>query len=394
MRKTQADNVYVNMDILKHPDSLYRFQRIIECISTSYINYLSKEQMLEKVLENYNLFDNNRTGAKLAEPIFLFDEFDFKRQNIDYSKCLSSDGFNFADLRDQLQLHKEHKVYCNSAYEIHSVFGCLHRCTYCHIGPTITMMLNIEDLIKQVGCLMDKTPWQKLYKYDNQSDILLFEPEYDAVRPLIEFFAGREREYLMLYSKSDNIDSILDLEHNGHTIACWTLSPTSVVEGFELGTPFAAERILAAEKCENNGYPVRFRFSPIIPIKGWQDQYDEIINLVFDKTSPDIITIQSLCHMNFGQAKKALDLDLIEPYFISQMRQDHQTHQYELFSVDARVEMFSFILERINFHSKRRNKQVKTSLCLETKEVWEKLKSKLSTTLPNQLCACAPFSVP
>ncbi len=394
MLPVQADNVFVNIDVLKDEYSSSRLSRLLEKIDTPFINYLDPDQMLSSILSYYSERKNERTGHNVGNPIFLFDRFNFENPCTDLYTCLTSQGFSFADYRSAEQLLTKHGVHCNSAYEIHSVFGCLHRCSYCHIGAPVTMMLNIEEMIENLESIFKKNPNQHLFKYDNQSDILLFEPEYDAVRPLIDFFASKEGAYLMLYSKSDNVDSILDLSHNGKTIACWTLSPESIVGRFELGTPSTERRILAAEKCEQAGYPIRFRFSPIIPIIGWQDSYVNMIEEVFARTSPDLITLQALCHMDFDQAKSSLGLKHFNPEFTKEMVTTKKKHQYELFSVEARVRLFSFILDRINEAAKKHGKKVKTSLCLETAEVWNLLRNKLSTSCPNQMCTCAPFAIP
>ena len=91
----------------------------------------------------------------------------------------------------------------------------------------------------------------------------------------------------MLYTKSDNVDHLLNLAHNGHTIISWTVSCNTVAREIEKQTPTMEERVQAAVKCQKAGYTVRFRFSPIIPIKNWQAENREMIEKLFAKVKKE-----------------------------------------------------------------------------------------------------------
>ena len=54
------------------------------------------------------------------------------------------------------------------------------------------------------------------------------------------------------------------------------------------------DRIAAARKCQEAGYKVRFRLSPMVPVVGWQDGIRHMIARLFDETTPDLITMEPL----------------------------------------------------------------------------------------------------
>jgi len=112
---------------------------------------------------------------------------------------------------------KNRNTVCQPAWQLHTVSGCPFRCAYCGLGNVINVRANIEDVIdyteREIARL---NPPQTIWKWDNQTDINCFEPEYDAVRPLVEAFAGQREHYLLLYTgKSDNVDFMLDDDHQG-----------------------------------------------------------------------------------------------------------------------------------------------------------------------------------
>ena len=266
-------------------------------------------------------------------------------------------------------------VGCNSGYEIHTAFGCFHACTYCHIGNTFTIMVDIERFIEKLELLMKEIPSQKLYKYDNQTDILTLEPEYNASRKMVEFFSETDRS-LMLYTKNDNVYFLLDLKHKGRTIVCWTMSCAEVAEKYELKTPSLERRIKAARKCQEVGYRIRARFSPIIPVENWEQKNKEMIEDLFSAVEPEVVSLESLCHLTKEQH------DVLFPGLA--FAPAEKITEYELFPHETRKAMYEFFIQEI----RKQNKKVKISLCLETPRMWNELSGLLKGNAKNFYCCC------
>ncbi len=380
MKRIKASGVYIAYDKIKTPWENWRLERILEKIDHEREFVMKEEDITKAIIEEGWYEKTKRTGQKRTALNVIFTTFNWEDElnnpcGDKVYKPFIPGRFTFADYRDKLQLRKDKGVVCNSGYEIHTTFGCPHSCTYCHIGNALTIMLDIEKFTEKLSTLMKNNPWQKLYKYDNQGDVLTLEPEYRATKNLVEHFANTDK-YLMLYSKSDNVDHLLDLDHRGHTIACWTISCDEAAKKYELGAPITDERIEAARKCWVNGYDVRFRFSPIIPIAGWKEKNAEMIEKAFTNVIPEVVCLETLCHLNKQQYSELFTGLAYEP-------QDPIT-EYELYSHENRKEIYEFFISEIRKH----NKKTKIALCLETERMWKDLGASLNGNPNNFFCCC------
>jgi spore photoproduct lyase len=79
-----------------------------------------------------------------------------------------------------------------------------------------------------------------------------------ATKIFVEYFSQFENHFLMLYTKSNNVDFLLDLHHKGQTLVCWTLNASTQSRIIERDAATMEERIEAARKCQEAGYRVRF----------------------------------------------------------------------------------------------------------------------------------------
>jgi hypothetical protein len=72
---------------------------------------------------------------------------------------------------------RDQGIGCWALYDLHSAYGCFHKCQYCRRGRVTTLMLNIEEFLEHVDELMAQNPWQKVFRYDVETDCLVLEPE-------------------------------------------------------------------------------------------------------------------------------------------------------------------------------------------------------------------------
>ena len=108
-------------------------------------------------------------------------------------------------------------------------------------------------------------------------DGLALDPLTGYSRKMIPFFAQQKKAKLILLTKSTNVENLLDLDHQGHTIVSWSLNPTEISTAFESNLPLPGERIEAMRRCADAGYPIRAVIMPIIPIEGWRDIYTRFL---------------------------------------------------------------------------------------------------------------------
>ncbi len=405
MYKVSPKKVYVMDRVYDNSVCESRLNAMLDSMNPDEIIPLNDNSLNELVKQrNWTKGYSLRTGAyhRREPPTFIFNTFrwkkwDLKRKTLRYpalNRALFL-GQNAFTHREAIN-HLEHNI-CQAAWEMHSVFGCLHACDYCHVEDFVNIMLNIEELIQHLDTFMKTVPDLQLYKYDNLSDIPVFEPEYNACKPMVEFFATKKHQFLLLYTKSDNIDYLLDLEHKGQTIINWSIAPDTQSRLIEKDTPIMEKRIEAMKKGQESGYTVRARFSPLIPVKNWQEEIKTMIEKLFNAARPDIITLDVI-----GFMKPKVMVDVIDSSLFNeeamQILKDLQAPSKKLklygkhtFPHEFRLEMLKTAIESI----KEVSPTTPVSICNETRKMWDDLSPLLGGMTPdNYACCCGPTSVP
>jgi len=209
-----------------------------------------------------------------------------------------------------------------------------------------------------------------------------------AAQEFIPWFGRTENGYLFMLTKSANVDGILDLPHNNHTIVAWSMNNEQVSRKFEIGAPPFESRLEAAYKVQNAGYPVRIRLDPIVTFHGWQEAYSETINRIFNRISPERITIGTLrFEENFYNMRNKLVSSAELREIIEGMKPMFPPKAFEgtkrpksgkyTYTEEERINTFGFIINEIRKHS-----DCKIALCKESANVWNKL------GLPLSKCSC------
>ena len=256
-------------------------------------------------------------------------------------------------------------------------------------------------MVGRLPAILDEHRWCKLWKYDNQTDTITFEPEYGASELMTGVFRGREDQFLLLYTKSDNVDHLLELEHGGRTIISWTISSETVAREIEKNSPSTSERIEAARKCQEAGYHVRARFSPIVPVKGWREEGARMIAEYLAKVRPDVITMDTLALLGYDRLCGCFDMELLDPVYVDACRELYEADQHpgkpywpagkQMFPHDLRLDILRFYVDEIRRH----DQGVPISFCDETPEMWaEFTREELGHGPGNYVCTCGPTSVP
>ena len=96
-----------------------------------------------------------------------------------------------------------------------------------------------------------------IFNSGEMADSLSMEHLTRAGQEFIPWFGQSRNGYLYMLTKSDNVDGILNLAHNGHTIIAWSLNNDAVSRRFEIGAPTFDRRLEAARKVQEAGYRVR-----------------------------------------------------------------------------------------------------------------------------------------
>lgn len=290
-------------------------------------------------------------------------------------------------------------IVCWSLYDLHSAWGCLHRCAYCQRGSVYVINLNLEEFVEHVDQLLAENPWQKTFRYDVEQDVLAIEPEYGACEMLVRDFAKRSDQFLILFSKSANVDHLLHLPHNGHTIMLWTLSTHTVSRRYEPRTATMEERIEAAYKCQQAGYNVRFKCKPVIPIRGWREEITHMLELMYSKVQPDNLSVEMVFFDSVAEMDATLGLENLDPEFVAAAKQEEERvgqnwpkhlHGPRPFTFEAKLQVYRhFITE-----SRRLSPTTPVTLCAEAQRYWDALSDVLDWKPWNYVCNCGPHCKP
>jgi len=398
--------VYVSDRVRSDPRCMARFERMMSSIECDRVIEVTDDDIERLIVEQGWNESRRDTGRdKQGDPAMVFNRYRWlsPEEKQDYARRFPARfkggygprffGFGAFTLRDRDAVRRSNIV-CQSAWEIHSVTGCLFKCAYCSFEDFLNVMLDLEEWAEHLERLIDEQPWQALYKYDNQSDILPFEPEYGASEILVPLFARKPNAYLMHYTKSAHVDHLLGLEHGGHTLMCWSLSAHTQSREIERDSATCEERIEAARKCQAAGYPVRFRFSPIVPLKGWEDEVRAMIERLLSTVRPEVITLQTLSRFpEYDIVERVFDTEVLDERFLAAMRSrpdDVRGKLYGPIPYALRKEIYEFCIAEI----RQRDAGVPVSICLESSEMWDDLEEVLGIDREKYPCCCGPACVP
>lgn len=399
----KPDAVYVTRWALQAPRCVARMERMVAAMGCEQPVEVDEAGLCEVIAER-SWRITGRTGSLGPEVKrdMLFNAYRWDRDEIvraiqahpGLGGWHSLAGQGAWTFRDDAYASEHMRTICQSGWELHCAWGCLHGCRYCHVGRLVNIMLNLEELRDHLPEMFALCPGQKLFKFDNQTDTVVFEPEYGASEVFVPHFAQQDDRYLMLYTKSDNVEHLLDLPHGGRTLISWTVSPRRTCEEVEIGAPGMEARLRAARACQEAGYRVRFRFSPIMPLASWREDMADLVRSMRQIVEPDFVTIDVLGWMRPLEMTAAMDVETFDPRFTAEVYAAIEAGETKpgkhFFSHGLRREVLGFVIEEMQSMMP----QVPVSLCNETFEMWEDLGPRIGMAPETYACCCGPDSVP
>jgi spore photoproduct lyase len=279
-------------------------------------------------------------------------------------------------------------VRCRPYYKLVPVSnGCPYHCTYCYLAfvyrkyaPFIKMNVNYDTMFRQIRKTITCAGGKVSFNMGEMLDSLALDHITNLTTVLIPFFSGFPNGFLMLLTKSNNIDNLLAVEPNEQTIVSWSLNSQPIIKTYELGTASLNERIEAARLCQEHGYRIRLRIDPGILHPDWQAGYAELVRKTLTVLKPENITIGMLrffnAHVRLAAAaygdrtRKLWDHNFVRGASDGKLR----------YPPRERVEFYTFLIDAIRNH----NREVSISLCRETPEIWNIFKDRCEP----QKCNC------
>ncbi len=197
-------------------------------------------------------------------------------------------------------------------YQFSLVSNCPGMCEYCYLQttqgskPYIKVFVNLEDIYDIIKAHI-KDDKVTTFEAASLGDPLALEHITGSLAMTIEFFSELENGRLRVVTKYNNVESLLQLNHNQHTHFRISINSNYVVTNFEHNTGSIDERIEAVVKLANAGYPIGFIVAPIMIYDNWKEEYHVLFNKLKENLGSELsqkeLTFELIQHRFTAVAK-------------------------------------------------------------------------------------------
>ncbi len=169
-------------------------------------------------------------------------------------------------------------------YQLPLVSGCMGQCQYCYLNtmlgdkPFVKIHANINEILDQARKYIDeRAPDITIFEGAATSDPVPVEPYTHSLQKAITFFGEQKNARFRFVTKYNDIDTLLKLEHNGHTEIRFSINTSAVIDQYEHLTANVNKRIEASIKVAEAGYPMGYLIAPVFIYDNWQDEYHHLL---------------------------------------------------------------------------------------------------------------------
>lgn len=201
-------------------------------------------------------------------------------------------------------------------YQLPLVSGCIGQCEYCYLNtklgdkPFVKVHVNIEEILAQAQKYMSERGKDiTIFEGAATSDPVPVEPYTHSLERAIEFFGSNENARFRFVTKYDDVDSLLNLKHNGHTEMRFTINTSYVINQYEHATASRDLRIEASIKAAEAGYPIGFLIAPIFIYPNWKEEYHDLLLKLSNRLPKDLnfpVTFEIISHRYTTTAKNII----------------------------------------------------------------------------------------
>jgi spore photoproduct lyase len=265
---------------------------------------------------------------------------------------------------------------CCNYLALSPVSNCPMDCSYCFLqeylvnNPTIKVFTNLDDLLGEVAAVVDRHPWRPFRIGTGElSDSLALDPLLGLSSYFVPFFAKRKNALLELKTKSDCIDELLSLDPKDRVVVSWSITPPEIAAAEEHGTASFVERLDAARCCQAAGYKLGFHFDPLIEYPGWEEGYRTAVAQLFSSLDLRRVAWVSLGNLRFTPRLRGMVRERFPRTRVLSGEQvpcgDGKWRTFQALRVRMYRSLHQWLQEAAP--------AVPVYLCMETKEVWEKV---------------------
>ncbi|RBW70592.1 spore photoproduct lyase [Bacillus taeanensis] len=223
----------------------------------------------------------------------------------------------------------------SAEYAIPLATGCMGHCHYCYLQttlgskPYIRTYVNLDEIFAQAEKYMEeRKPEITRFEASCTSDIVGIDYLTHSLKKAIEFIGQSEYGRLRFTTKYEHVDHLLNADHQGKTRFRFSMNSHYVTKHFEPGTSPLDDRIKAAVKVAEAGYPLGFVLAPLYRHENWKEGYLEMFNMI-SKELPskyhDSITFELIQHRFTKPAKRVIE----QRYPKSKLEMNEENRKYK-----------------------------------------------------------------
>lgn len=402
--------VYVLRDLWSDPATARRVERVCESCPDAEVRTYTYADVPEIVAEEgWGCRPKMGTMAQVPPPIPFLGRFRFDREAVDRDAKAMQDAYKgpgsfpwrraaggipfkfFCSHMKDVRIDPQHV--CRPQWRIHQGVGCPHQCSYCSLGKFIIADINTEEYIEHLARLLDQNPWQKTWLYDDGMDVLTFEPQLDTLGPLMRFFESTGDRYLIVHTKSDRVEPVIEAGAPRNTIIVWSLSGPTQSRLLEKVAGTTEQRIDAARRCAEAGIQIRYKFKPIVPVKTWREDAEFTVRTALTQTRPDNLSMTVLMWMQVEDLKACIPNDLLDPEFLAQAEAAAESMRGSPnapYPEPVRETIYRKYFEEV----RRLDPDIPLTISTESLTMWQRMGKVLGVTPATYVCGCGAGSTP
>ncbi len=193
---------------------------------------------------------------------------------------------------------------------INQTQNCPLNCTYCILQfylnqPATIIYTDFDSVFEELKKKLKSNPKRfNRIGTGELADSLALPGSRLFAKRAIRFFYDIPNALFELKTKTVEIESLLSIPHNEHTVLSWSLNPTEIIKREEHLAASLKSRLSAASKAEKAGFLLGFHFDPIICCPNWENLYCELVNDLYSSIDTSRIAWISLGSLRFPASMK------------------------------------------------------------------------------------------
>jgi spore photoproduct lyase len=189
-------------------------------------------------------------------------------------------------------------------YYFSHMLNCLYDCRYCFLqgmypSGYFVLFINYEDFMTAIDEKAQQLEQPAYFFSGYDCDSLAYEPMTEFVKTFLPFFAERPKAIFELRTKTTNVKSLLKYPPLSNCVSAFSFTPEAISQQVEHKVPSVAKRLQAVGALAQQGWPIGIRLDPLIYTEDFKEQYQRLIELIFQHISAKQLHSVSLGPMRF-----------------------------------------------------------------------------------------------